>query len=569
MAFDGLFLYCLKQELNAAIGSHIDKIYQPSKEELVLLLRKKGFVKRLLLSAKSGMARMQFTEDIPENPDSPPMFCALARKHFSAAYFEDIKLFGFERVAELLFSGTNEMGDRVKLKIVCEFIGTTPNIILVDSNNKVFDAVHRTDLEASRIIMPGSVYCYPEKQEKINILNGIAPAAEAVLKKGTNCSSAVLSSLSGFSPLVSREVAFLAFGEDIPLDQEVNIKQISNALETVVHYLENPVLTVLYDKGGKPKEFSFMPIKQYGDYYTEKTFDSFQKLLDTFWGERERINRTAAAGGDVIRLVKNLLSRAERRKEIRKQEIKQTEKREQMPIFGELIKANIHSIPAGAKKATVQNFYDSELKTVEIPLDPALNAQANAAKYFKEYKKSYNAKAALEKLIEKDISETEYLKSVEESIMRAKTLSDINEIREELLIGGYIKQPQKKNAPKRKKAFSPLEYNKNGFKILVGKNNLQNDYITCTLAKKGDIWFHTKNIHGAHTVIFTEGRTVDEETLLFAAKLAAKNSKAAFSSQVPVDYTDIKYVKKPSGAKAGMVIYTVNKTLFVTPEEEL
>lgn len=571
MPFDGAFLHCVAAEINSARDAHIDKIYQPSREELVLVLRKKGFVKRLLISAKSGMARIHFTENIPENPETPPMFCMLARKHFSAARFSGVGMRGLERVAELCFVGSNELGDRTEVKIVCEFAGTA-NIVLVGNDGRVLDAVHRSDIEKDdRITAPGAVYEYPQSQGKSDVTVSDAVAlVNAVKERGGRLSSALLGILEGVSPLVAREIAFRSFGDD-PITAEIYddapLEKSISELKEGIKSGGTPYL--YYGEDGSPKEFSFLKIGQYGGTLREEKCAGFSELLDKFYYERERISLQKRAGGDLEKLLKNLSSRAEKRMNTRIKELDATRDREKLRISGELLKANIHSVESGSTSVRVQNFYDPDMGYTDIPLDPALSAAANAAKYFKEYKKSYNAEQTLKELIEKDREEITYLDSVSESLSRAETLSDIAEIREELAKNGYVKRQQSKRKPSSKAPVYLSFESKEGYKIAVGKNNTQNDYLTTVLAGKNDMWFHTKNIHGSHVIVFCGGEELSEETVLFAAALAAKHSKAKDSSNVPVDYTPVKFVKKPSGAKPGMVIYTTNKTVFVTPGEIL
>ena len=558
MAFDGGFLHTVAQELQQAVDCHVDKIYQPARDVLVLQLRKKGFVKRLVLSAASGTARVHFTEQKQENPDTPPMFCMLARKIFSSAKLIAVEQKGLERVIEFTFDTANEMGDRIKPKIVCELITGSSNIILVSDDGKIYDAVHRSDIEKSdRLIMSGATYRYPDSQNKINILNA---DLDLVVNKVNECNnadlpSAILQTLEGMSPLVCREIS--------------NYENITTALQKLKKNISSGEFNILYKADGTPADFCYMPITQYGSLYSVKQFDSPSQLLDAFYSERENAARINKASSDITKLLSNLISRAKRRMAIRGEELERNLNREDLRINGELIKANLYAIKPGSTTACVQNYYDENLSIIEIPLDPSLSPAANAAKYFKDYKKSCAAVQSLGALIESDKQEIEYLESVSESLTRCKSLADIAEIREELSLGGYIKSISKKQ-PRKKAQTQLTEYKSvEGYKIVVGKNNLQNDYITCTLASKGDMWFHTKNIHGSHVVVFCGGAPISDETILFAARLAAKNSKAASSGNVPVDYTPIKYVKKPSGAKAGMVIYTTNKTIFVTPEDNL
>lgn len=560
MAFDGGFLYTVTKELESAIDCHVDKIYQPARDVLVLSLRKKGFVKRLVLSAASGTARVHFTEQKYDNPDTPPMFCMLARKIFSSARLIEVEQKGLERVVEFTFDTTNEMGDRIYPKIICELIGNSSNIILVAEDGKIYDAVHRSDIEKSdRLIVSGASYTYPDSQNKTNILLADLDetANEILTRQSKDLSQAFLQTLEGVSPLVCRELACQS-GDGSLID-------ITEALQNLKHSILSGEFVMLLKPDNTPADFCYMPIKQYDGLYKTKSFKSPSELLDAFYFERENAARIHKASADISRLLSNLHARAGRRMAIRKKELADNRDREDLRINGELIKANLYAIEQGSAVARVQNYYDPDLSIIEIPLDPSLSPTANATKYFKDYKKSCAAVQSLGALIDSDRQEIEYLESVQESLARCKTLSDINEIREELSLGGYIKQAVKKQL--RKKAQSQFdEYtSQEGYKILVGKNNMQNDYITCTLASKGDMWFHTKNIHGSHVVVLCGGAELSDETIVFAASLAAKNSKAAESSNVPVDYTPIKYVKKPNGAKAGMVIYTTNKTVFVNP----
>ncbi|MBQ6718301.1 MAG: NFACT family protein [Clostridia bacterium] len=560
MAFDGGFLHSVTTELQQAVDCHVDKIYQPARDVLVLSLRKKGFVKRLVLSAASGTARVHFTEQKYENPDTPPMFCMLARKIFSSAKLTSVQQKGLERVIEFTFDTANEMGDRIKPKIVCELIGNSSNIILVGEDGKIYDAVHRSDIEKSdRLVMSGATYRYPESQNKINILNADPQktAEEIMSNNAKDLSQVLLQTLEGVSPLVCREIAHQS--ENRPLI-------------ALMQKLKDSILSgefvMLCKEDGAPVDFCYMPITQYGSLYTIKRFASPSALLDAFYFERENAARIHKASSDISKLVSNLLTRARRRMAVREKELEQNRDREDLRIKGELIKANLYVIEQGSATARVQNYYDENLSEIEIPLDPALSPAANAAKYFKDYKKSCGAVQSLGALIESDKEEIEYLESVSESLERSKTLADIAEIREELSLGGYIKFANKKQNRKKQQPKLTEYKSAEGYRILVGKNNMQNDYITCALASKGDMWFHTKNIHGSHVVVFCGGGPLSNETIIFAASLAAKNSKASSSSNVPVDYTPVKYVKKPVGAKAGMVIYTTNKTVFVNPYVE-
>lgn len=567
MALDGGFLHLIKTELGKAEDSHIDKIYQPSRDELVLLLRKKGFAKRLIISARSGSARIHFTEQKSENPDSPPMFCMLARKHFSSARLTQVNQQGLERVLELCFDATNEMGDRVNVKIVCELIGNSSNIILVGSDNRIIDAVHRSDIEtAKRIIAPGAVYEYPPRQDKLSLAEGsVSELTQKVLCKPEKpLSSALLEAIGGLSPLVSRELAYRVGCED-KMVADADAHTLETAISALKADLNDGRCYILFENG-TPKDFSYTKIGQYGSLYDIEDFDTPSALLDRFYAERERTATLKRQSSDVSKTVNGLIARAKKRLALRLVELEDCKDREKFKIYGELIKANLYAIKSGMESVELVNFYDEQLRSITVPLDVTLSPANNAARYFKEYKKRHTAEQTLTLLIEKDKEEIAYLESVAQSLELCNDSADIEEIRDELRQGGYIRTHQQNRRKKPKTELKQFE-SREGYTILVGKNNLQNDQITCRIASKNDLWFHVKDEAGSHVVILCDGKEVSDETLLFAARLAAANSKAAASSKVAVDYTPIKYVKKPNGAKPGMVIYTTNKTVYVTPEE--
>ncbi len=560
MALDGGFLYQLCEELKSATECHIDKIHQPSRDELVFLLRKKGFAKRLFISIRSGSARIHFTEEKYENPETPPMFCMLMRKHLSSAKLIDIIQNGLERVIELIFSATNEMGDKAQLRLICELIGNSANLVLVNEEGRIIDSMRRSDIETSaRFVQPGAKYEYPQGLGKLNPLNENVDILENAIKKRGEIplNKAILDVIEGVSPLVAREIEYKFVNS---LDIKVALRWFKDAL------MVNAKPVILEALNGEKTDFSYMPIEQYSGVRKCVEKESFSKLLDDFYKEKQVCALINQAANDIIKTVNNARSRVEKKRNLRILELEKCKDREKYRIYGELLKANLYMIENGSSFADVQNYYDENLSLIRIPLNSAISPSANAAKYFKEYKKSYTAEQTLSKLIEADEEELNYLDSVADNISRSTTVSEIREIREELTLSGYVRA--QKGVGKRVKFQA--EYNEytsvEGYKIIVGKNNLQNDYITCKLASKNDLWFHVKNMAGSHVVVFCGGGEVSDETIEFAATLAAKNSKAASSSNVAVDYTPIKYVKKPNGAKPGMVIYTTNKTVFVTPE---
>ncbi len=545
MALDGVFIKNLVAELNDAIGAHIDKIHQPSADELVLMLRKPGFNKRLLISTRQGQQRIHFSTIKHDNPDKPPMFCMLLRKYVGAGRILNITQPDFERLVEISFSSLNEMGDIITPRLIIELISASPNVVLVNEDGKIIDALKRGGFESGgRLLQPGATYLYPDKQNKLS------PTPEnisAILMSDTS-ERGLLSTVAGFSPLICREIT----GGYADLDSVIKAAQTGSAY-------------MLKTADGEPMDFSYIPIKQYG--YPTEEFPSFSELLDAFYAKKATLQHLRQRSSDIEKLLSVLTSRIARRMHLRRLDLQKCADRERLRISGELLKANLHLIKSGATRVMVQNFYDENLREIEISLDPALSPQANAAKYFKDYKKAHTAEQTLTTLIECDEKELAYLETVSFNLSRAESVADIAEIREELAAAGYIRAPReqksKKPVPKFTEFTSP-----SGHRVLVGKNNLQNDLITTKIAEKNDMWFHTKNIAGSHVIVMCGGAELPREDILFAAALAAKNSKAHASAQVPVDYTRIKNVKKPAGAKAGMVIYSTNSTVYVTPSEE-
>ena len=565
MALDGLFLHKLTGELKTAEGMHIDKIYQPSNDELVLLLRRPGETKRLLISAAAANARIHFTESRPENPATPPMFCMLMRKYLSSSKLISIEQKGLERVVVIKTSGVNEMGDIIYPELVVELMGAASNIILV-LDNKIIDALHRSNIEKSeRIIHPGAIYALPESN-KINILES---SAEEIFDIAVNSGmekldKALLLSSEGFSPLVCREISGdLAVNEITGYHKNIIIQKLRSLKQTLI---SGGTPIILKDGENNAVDFSFMPINQYGKLYSRNEMHEYSALLEEFYTSRATKQRVTKQSQDILKLLTVLSARAAKRRQMRLIDLEKCADREQLRIFGELLKANLYAAKTGQTFVDVQNYYDENLSTVRIPLNPALTPSQNAAKYFKDYKKSYTAEQTLIKLIEQDKQEIEYFDAVLDALSRAETLTDISAIRDELAAEGYIKRaPSLKRTPQKisfGEAVSP-----SGYKVLYGKNNRMNEELTLKTANKNDMWFHIKDMAGSHVVVLCGGKELSEEDMDFAATLAAQNSKGAKLGTAPVDYTRIKNVRKIPGGKTGMVTYTDFKTYFVRNQD--
>lgn len=578
MALDGAFLRHLKKEItDRALGARVDKIYQPNKEELVFLLRTRQEAFKLLLSARANSPRIHFTQYAPENPKVPPMLCMLLRKRLSGAKLVEVRQPGLERLLYLDFDAANELGDKVRLSLVIEIMGKYSNIILVDGQGKIVDALKRVDEEMSsqRLVHPGLAYELPPAQNKPCMLEcQPEEIVEAIVHQPKNQSlnKGILNALQGLSPVVCREIEHQVgrgqelFTRDLTQEQRERLRFFLERLFTTVRDTAGEPYMVTKIKG-KPMEFSFLNIVQYGTLASVSRWEDFSSLLDEFYEERDRQDRMRVKAQDLLRLLANASERLSRKINLQRGELARSEDREHLRVCGDLINANLYRIERGSAFADLENFYD-ENRLMRVKLDPALNATQNAQKYYKEYRKAKTAQQVLGEQIAQAEQELLYVDSVFDCLSRAQSESELNEIRQELREEGYLKAVRDKRKPPA--PLAPLEFvSSEGFRILVGRNNRQNDKLTLKQANNNDIWLHTKNIPGSHTIIVTGGRQPGDATLKEAAMLAAYHSRAKDSSQVPVDYTQVRYVSKPQGAKPGMVIYVHYQTLFVTPQHEL
>lgn len=557
MGLDGGFLHCLIKELNIAVGCKVDKVYQPSKDELVLALRSKEFSGRLFISANPSSARLHFTEKAIENPAQPPMLCMLLRKHLIGSKIIGFNQYGLDRVVTIEFEGINEMGDTTRPRLIIEMMGGQSNIILTEQSGRIIDSIRRSDLEkGGRVIQPGATYLYPEKQNKINpISEDLDTIRKAISGSDVPVDKAFLNSVQGLSPVVCRELA--------EIENSAAISLLKSALS------EGGTPTAAKDFDGNIIEFSYIPLRQYGNSASNFQYETYSKMLDEIYTAKDAKNRINHQAAQLNKLISAAKNRTLRKLDYRRRDLEKCAQKEQLRIKGELLKANLHTIKPGDKTARVQNYYDPNLAEITIELKEDLSPSANASLFFKEYKKFCNAERLLDELITIGEAELEYIESVLDALQRAESTADLNEIRNELEATGYIRRAAKGN--KKSPAGKPLEYTSNdGFKILVGRNNIQNDRLTFHTAEKQDIWFHVKGFPGAHVILITEGKTPSDSTMLYAAKLAAYNtSKTKLSSSVAVDYTLVKRVKKQAGGKPGMVTYTEQKTLFVTPDKDM
>lgn len=575
MALDGITLGLVKKELkDYIIGSKIEKVHQPSKNELVLILRTRNGGYRLYLSCDGQSPRVHLTRYNLENPKVPPMLCMLLRKRLCGATLTEITQVSNDRILIFEFDGTTEIGDRTKYYLICEVMGQRSNIILCDIDYKIIDAVKRIDEEKSSVreILPGLKYELPPMQEKCNIItDNSEKIVDIILSKPEKMlSKAILECVEGFSPIVGREIAYrTVFGDkQVGLLSDIEKERLENEISIIKDEIINKSFCMLLSVDGLPFDFSFTNIRQYGTTLNKKEYDSVSELLDDFYFEKDKINRTKRKAADLFKLLNSAIERTSRKINNRKAELEKSENREQIRIYAELITANQYRLTEKASVYRLENYYDNN-NIIDIPANPALSPLQNAQRYFKEYKKAVNAEKLLHNLIEEGEQELVYLDSVLDNLSRAETEREITEIRDELEQGGYLKI-KKGNKIKKEKPLQPLEFlSSDGFKILVGRNNIQNDILTLKTAKNYDMWLHIQKYAGSHTVIIADKKEITETAIYEAACIAAYHSKAKDSSSVAVDYTIVKNVKKPTGAKPGKVIYNTYNTIYVTPEKEM
>ena len=551
MAFDGLVTRGIINSLRDKIlYGKVDKIYQPEKSELVFQIHTDKGRFKLYISCDTGHPGLFLTEENFQNPESPSGFCMLLRKHLQGSRIIAIKQIEWERICEIHFETRDELGFNVTRKIIVEIMGKHSNIIFVnDDSHKILDSVKRISIDVNRArqILPGLTYEYPPSQNKI------APTdiTEEDFQK-FNSPKDVLNTIQGICPAISRELFAASNGYQLLQDY---LKRLDSCnFENTVYIEEAPV----------PFEFHILPLKEF-DSMEQRHFNTVSETIEYFYSHRESSNRVKQKASDLTRYVHGLLKKLYHKKQNLLEDILQAEQADTFRLYGELLTANLHMLKQGDKKVSLLNYYNGE--TIDIPLDPRFSPSKNAQIYYKRYNKAKTAIVEKQTQIEHTNEDIQYLESVLGFIELADLTQTIDDIREELTQAGYLRR--KKHHQRRKKkngGFSPYQYETtDGFKVLVGRNNTENDYLTLKKAARTDLWFHTKDIHGSHTILFADGKEITDLAIFQAASIAAYHSKGRLSENVPVDYTKVKYVKKPSGAKPGMVIFTDNKTVYVTP----
>ena len=580
MPLDALCLSGVVAELKPILtGAKIDKVHQPGRDEIILALRLGRGNGRLLLSASPNHPRLQMTELSRENPDAPPMFCMLLRKHLMGGRILSVEQPHLERIVELRLEVLDELGDRKERRLILEAMGRRANLVLVDDQGRIVDCLRRVDgdMSAQRQLLPGLFYRLPPAMDKADptALDGAEWLRQVEQAPGeSRVDHWLLDTFGGWSPLVCREIAFRAGGRvDVTFDElgPQGRVRVAEAAEMLLNSVkENSFMPTVISIEKRPKDFTFFPAEQYEEAGACAAYPTFSALMDRFYEQRENQERIRQKGQDLIRSVTNARDRTARKIANQQRELDATQDRERLRQFGDIITSNLHTMERGMATLRALDFYDPEGAEVDIKLDPLLTPQQNAAKYYKEYNKAKTAEEMLTIQLEKGRRELDYLNSVLENITLAEGERDLQEIRQELADTGYLRRQIKGKDKGRRLSPKPMEFRSTaGLRISVGKNNVQNDLLTCKQAFKSDIWFHTQKIHGSHVILRTGGAQPDLQSLNEAACLAAWFSQGRESGKVPVDYTPVKYVKKPAGARPGMVVYTTYETAWVTPDEGL
>ena len=570
MAFDAFFLSAVLEEVRTkCVGARIDKIHQPSRDTLILHMHSREHRTKLLFAANPTAPRLHLTTASPENPAEPPMFCMLLRKHLMGAKLAEISQPPMERAATFTFDCTDEMGFPVRKRLVAELMGRTCNLYLLSPEGRIIDCLRRIGLDesAKRAALPGLMYQEPEAITKANPADAEnyvnffgAPGADVIADR-------LMDTFGGLSPLVCREAALFAAGStDARIDPR-DEDSVGEKLQLFFHeHLNHPKPYFYAQADGTPKQFAFCPIRQYGGC---QEAESFAQLLDMYYTVRDRKDAMRQKGQAVRKTVQNLCTRLKRKLAIQEKELEATYDRERLRQLGDIVTANIHKIVKGQTVVLCEDFYDEEMKTIEIPISPILSPQQNAAKFYKDYTRMKNAEKELTRQMELGENELHYLMSVLEELNRAQTEAELEEIKRELQEVGYLRPEAGRKKVKQAK-LQPMRFEStDGYPIYVGRNNRQNEELTFKLARKDDIWCHASKVHGSHVIISCGGTTPPDDTITQAAQLAAYYAETGGGQNIPVDVTPVKQVKKIPNGKPGMVIYHTYKTVIANPYADI
>ena len=573
MAFDAAMLWCVTNEIAALGECKVDKVYQPANDELVFLLRTREKNLRLLINAGSNCPRINITSTQAENPQKAPVLCMLMRKHLGGAKLVTARTHGFERVCELEFDGYDEMGFKAKKYLICEIMGKYSNIILTDENKKILALLKTVDfsLSVQRQLLVGMTYELPPKQDKLDtekITRDDFYKAFDSAPQSVKIEKFICNNFMGIAPSTSRQIAFAICGSIDALLENTKKETLCDTFFEIISKVTGktakPYLVV--DENGEPYEFSYTPLDFFGKGYKSVEMSSFGELIDAYFGKKGKNERIRQKATDIFKLLSNAEARITKKIALQTEELSQCDKAEEYRIMADLLTSNLYAIKRGEEKAILVNYYDEACPMIEIPLDTRLSPSQNAQRYYKKYSKLKKAKIELSRQIELAKKELEYIETVFDALTKADGEGDLAQIRDELYHSGYASKMKTYNVVK-SLSPTPLKFvTSGGYTVICGKNNTQNDYITTKLAEKTDWWFHVKNLPGSHVLLQCKEEP-SEVDFTEAAEIAAYYSKAE-GNNIAVDYTHAKHVKKPAGSKPGYVIYHVNWTAYVTPDEK-
>lgn len=552
MAFDGLFTRSMSKELQMLTSGRITKIYQPNALEVILQIRAAGTNVKLLFSIHPSYSRIHMTDQSIENPADPPMFCMLLRKHLEGGFISSITQQGFERVITLDIDSKNEIGDAVKRKLIIEIMGRHSNLLLIDAEtNKIIDSLKHLppSVNSYRTVLPGQAYIEPPKQDKISLTSLSNEELKQTFASELSTKE-LIDKFAGFSPLHANELLHRFTTQE----RVIAVRQFMNEIVTGAQ-------PTYVEQDGKSY---FSPTNLTHLHGTVTTYNTLGELLDRVFFARAERDRVKQQAGDLERWLQNELNKLKLKQKKLQKDFERAQNLEQFQLFGELLMANLYNFEKGAEFVDVENYYSETAEKVRIPLSPRKTPIENAQSYYTKYNKAKTALVMIEEQQLKTLDDITYLEMLSQQVQQASP-ADIEEIREELAEQGLLRLRLSKRKKKPTKPMPEQFISSTGTFISVGKNNKQNDYLTFKIGKRNEIWLHTKDIPGSHVVIHSENP--DETTLKEAAMLSAYFSKARDSASVPVDYTEIRHVKKPNGSKPGFVIYFEQKTLYVTPDE--
>ncbi|HHU18046.1 MAG TPA: fibronectin/fibrinogen-binding protein [Clostridiales bacterium] len=586
MSFDGMVIGAVVHQLKRAlIGGKIEKIYQPEPDEIILNIRSARENQKLYISANSSHARIHLTSETTSNPLSPYGFCMLLRKHIQGGRISEILQKDSERIVEISIDTINELGFSINKKLIVEIMGKHSNIILIDiASSKIIDSIKRVSIDVNRFrqLLPGHIYVYPPSQGKIPYYEITETQIESFIGGSTeNISKSLMSNIQGISPVIAEEIIYRSNLQkqeksgSIPVLSESDTihrtyaHDIFNVLKDMVSNIDDdaPSPRVYLSEDGTPFDFHLFPLSFLSGYYREIVFNDISKAISYYYSNKNASNRVKQKSTDLVKLTINSLDKLYLKKQRLSEDLLKAEKSDIYRLYGELLTANLHQIKHGLSEVELFNYYNNE--NIIIPLDTRYTPIQNSQRYFKKYSKSKTAITEKNRQLEETNADIAYLESVLDYIEKAETVEEIEELRLELIEGGYLRKRKNSFKSPRSKPTPHKYTTSDGFKVLVGRNNKENDMLTFKIASGKDIWFHTKDIPGSHVILITEGKSITETAIFEAASLAAYHSKGRESENVPVDYTQVRYVKKPTRAKPGMVIFTNNKTIYVNPQNSI